>query len=114
MNNQIRQILARLDACTSKHEAEPHIQDLEDAVRAYWPPPSGEPVEDGYGFDALIEAFTIFRRYGNPQWPTCCGHDEMRVCINPKDVGKPDLERLEALGFSPGEYDFVSYRFGNA
>lgn len=76
-----------------------------------------DKVEDGYGLDGLIEALTIFRRYGNPKWPTHCEHDVMMVAINPEDVSKPDLERLDQLGFSPSsEFDehFISYRFGSA
>ncbi len=65
----------------------------------------------------LIEALTIFLKYGNPYSPTHCEHDVMLVMIDPEDVSAEDVEKLEALGFSASEeYEccFVSYRFGAA
>ena len=73
---------------------------------------SGEPT----GFDALIEAFTIFRRYGNPACPTHCEHDELWICgIDPDTVSAEDKTRLETLGFFVGsDGGFMSHRFGSA
>lgn len=67
--------------------------------------------------DDLIEALQIFRKYGNPDSPTHCEHDEMHVCIHPKLVSEEDTKRLKELGFFPDrEYGegFKSYRFGSA
>lgn len=64
----------------------------------------------------LIEALTIFLKYGDPYAPTHCEHDELTVCIDPSLVSAEDLARLEALSFRPsreGDY-FSSYRFGSA
>ena len=63
----------------------------------------------------LIEALTIFLKYGNPRNPTCCEHDEMFVVIDPAVVSEEDKVRLDALGFFPNDTDgFSSYRFGSA
>lgn len=64
----------------------------------------------------LIEALTIFLKYGNPHNPTHCEHDEMTVCIDPSGVSAEDLARLEALSFRPREREqcFYSFRFGSA
>lgn len=73
--------------------------------------------EEPTGFDALIEAFTIFRKYGNPGWPTHCDHDVMLVLVDPKLVSEEDKVRLEKLGFFVGEEwpdSFTSFRFGSA
>lgn len=72
-------------------------------------------VPEGYGLDALIEAFTIFRKYANPQWPTNCRHDTLDV-VDPAVVSTEDKIRLDALGFRPREEweCFISYRFGSA
>jgi hypothetical protein len=64
--------------------------------------------------DDLIKALQIFRKYGNPAWPTHCEHDELRVCIDPDDVSKEDLELLNDLGFFPEEECFLSFKFGSA
>lgn len=64
----------------------------------------------------LIEALTIFLKYGNPYSPTNCEHDELYVDIDPKLVSKADLKRLDKLGFFPSsEYEegFSSFRFGS-
>lgn len=73
------------------------------------------------GLDALIAALQIFRKYGNPGWPTHCEHDIMVICdIAPKDVSEEDKAELEQLGFqvgtpdAAGEESFYSYRFGSA
>lgn len=67
--------------------------------------------------DDLIKALQIFRKYGNPEWPTHCEHDIMYVSINPSDVTEEDIKSLEKLGFTPNyDYEpmFSSYRFGSA
>lgn len=65
----------------------------------------------------LIEALTILSKYGNPDFPTHCEHDEMLVVIDPAIVSEEDKQRLEELDFIPNENDnrtFISYRFGSA
>lgn len=70
-----------------------------------------EPV----GFDALIEAFTILRRYDNPTRPTHCEHDELWVLVDPDQVAVEDRVRLHNLGFvADDDNTFKSYRFGSA
>lgn len=67
--------------------------------------------------EQLIEALTIFLKYGNPDRPTHCEHDELWICgINPDDVTDDDKSKLEELGFFVSESDncFQSYRFGSA
>ena len=67
--------------------------------------------------DDLIMALQIFRKYGNPDYPTHCEHDELTICIDPANVSCQDKERLEKLGFSEdidGDCSFKSYRFGSA
>ena len=63
----------------------------------------------------LIEALQIFLKYGNPQYPTICAHDELRVLIDPKLVTPEDQEKLKQLGFSayPRDELFMSCRFGS-
>lgn len=67
--------------------------------------------------DDLIEALTIFRKYGNPEYPTHCEHDELTVCIDPDLVSDDDKKKLDELGFfvgSDGEGDyFKSFKFGS-
>lgn len=72
--------------------------------------------DEPIGFDALIEAFGIFRRYGNPAFPTFCEHDALYVCVDYSEVSDADKARLETLGFSlnPDDDGFMSYRFGSA
>jgi len=72
-------------------------------------------MEDGYGFDALIEAFEIFKKYDNPKWPLNCQHDELFVAVSPLKVNKEDKQRLEELGFNEdkGLDGFKSFRFGS-
>lgn len=72
---------------------------------------------DKSGFDELIEAFFIFKKYENPRWPTHCEHDKLCVLVDPELVSVEDLARLDSLGFSPDVEDssiFVSYRYGAA
>lgn len=65
--------------------------------------------------DDLIEALTIFRKYGNPAYPTHCSHDMLTVMINPADVSADDMTELDRLGFHPDtDGCFYSMRFGSA
>jgi len=66
--------------------------------------------------DDLIEALQIFRKYGNPEFPTHCDHDIMYVVIEYDKVSDEDVERLDELGFDQNEEDmgFKSYKFGSA
>jgi hypothetical protein len=76
-----------------------------------------ETTEEVVGLDALIEALTIFRKYGNPIFPTHCEHDILYICgINEEDVSGDDKTRLDELGFFVDEEEggFASYRFGSA
>ena len=67
----------------------------------------------------LIKALQILLKYGNPDDPTHCEHDELNICgIDPGDVSDEDKAELERLGFnvssSYGEPAFYSFRFGSA
>lgn len=66
----------------------------------------------------LIEALTIFLKYGDPRKPTHCEHDQLIICeIDPRDVSSEDKARLEELGFHDTQGDephFYSFRFGSA
>lgn len=67
--------------------------------------------------DDLIAALTIFRKYGNPAFPTHCEHDTLYVLIAPALVSADDLAELDRLGFHPSDDDdgvFTSFRFGSA
>ncbi len=75
--------------------------------------------------DDLIEALQIFRRYGNPPYPTHCEHDVMYIVgIQPRDVSEDDQATLKELGFfvaglggidyDPDEALFQSFKFGSA
>ncbi len=46
----------------------------------------------------LIEALQILKEYGNPQSPTCCGHDILYVGIDPEDVSEDDTAKTEQTG----------------
>lgn len=64
----------------------------------------------------LIEAFQIFAKYSDDEFPTHCEHDVMHVpVVNSSDVSKEDLERLEELGFRPDTEigGFKSYKYGS-
>jgi hypothetical protein len=63
----------------------------------------------------LIEALTILMKYGNPQYPTHCEHDELFVDIDPEKVSVEDKARLDELGFIPQDEPcgFISFRFGS-
>lgn len=61
-------------------------------------------------------ALQIFLKYGNPDYPTHCEHDELIVMIEPSLVSHDDTETLSSLGFLPNISDHVfhSYRYGSA
>ena len=65
----------------------------------------------------LIEALQIFLKYGNPQHPTNCSHDQLTICsIDASQVSEDDKKRLDELGFFVSEeYEdtFISFRFGS-
>ena len=68
------------------------------------------------GFDKLIAAFTIFKKYSDTNWPTHCEHDILYVIVNPEDVSEDDKAKLSDLGFQPDEdgEHFSSFAFGSA
>lgn len=65
--------------------------------------------------DDLIKALSIFRKYGNPTYPTHCEHDVMYIDINPELVSDDDKKTLDKLGFVVDTDDdmFMSFRFGS-
>jgi hypothetical protein len=65
--------------------------------------------------DDLIEALTIMRKYGNPQFPTNCEHGELSVIVHPGLVSPGDLARLKELWFTPDSSGvaFTSSFFGS-
>ena len=84
--------------------------------------------DDGKGLDELIAALQIFRKYGNPLYPTHCEHDVLTICyIEPSEVSKDDIVKLGTMGFflsgedvtddevvaEDAEY-FQSFRYGSA
>lgn len=73
--------------------------------------PSGRLKENN--MEDLIKALTIFLKYGNPENPTHCEHDEMTVDINPDLVSCQDKEELDKLGFFADDEHFKSFRFGS-
>jgi len=65
----------------------------------------------------LIKALRIFLKYGNPEYPTNCVHDELVIMeIEPENVSGKDKIELEKLGFFVDEEEecFISYKFGSA
>ena len=64
----------------------------------------------------LLEALTIFAKYTDAAYPTCCEHDELYVLVDPAKVTAEDRVRLDALGFVAQDHDqnFISNRFGSA
>lgn len=65
----------------------------------------------------LIEALQIFLKYGDPEYPTNCSHDELTICgIDPAMVSDEDKAKLDSLGFFVDESDesFKSFKFGSA
>lgn len=65
--------------------------------------------------DDLIKALQILRKYGKPDYPTNCSHDELYVDIDASLVSKEDLKTLEELGFDPSSDGdgFSSFKFGS-
>ena len=64
----------------------------------------------------LVEAFQIFLKYGNPNYPLQCEHDVFYVYdYNIKDFSKEDIERLYELAFEWDEEEecFVSFEHGS-
>jgi hypothetical protein len=65
---------------------------------------------------ALIDALLIFRKYGNPKWPTNTGHDVLYVKgpepdkMTPEDVG--ELDRLN-FNWDEDIESWSSYVFGS-
>ena len=65
--------------------------------------------------DDLIKALQILRKYGNPEYPTCCAHDVLYVCIDWKEVSNEDIKELAILGFHQSDTGgFESFKFGSA
>jgi len=65
----------------------------------------------------LIKALQILLKYGNPDYPTICIHDELCIVgINPEDISKEDIIELDILGFivDAEESRIYSFRFGSA
>lgn len=64
----------------------------------------------------LIEALQIFLKYGDPDYPTHCEHDELTICIDPNIVSEEDKKKLEELSFYESEDGdcFYSFRYGSA
>lgn len=65
----------------------------------------------------LIKALQILLKYGNPPYPTSCGHDELTICgIEPSKVSEEDKKELDELGFFVAEEDdcFRSFKYGSA
>ncbi len=61
----------------------------------------------------LIAALQIFAKYGNPDNPTHCEHDEMNVAVDSSKVSDQDKAELEKLGFFESGGFFKSFRFGS-
>lgn len=65
----------------------------------------------------LIKALKIFLKYGNPEWPTHCEHDQLTICgIDTESVSKEDKKKLKKLGFFVSKEDdaFISFKYGSA
>lgn len=65
----------------------------------------------------LIEALTIFLKYGDHNYPTHCEHDILLIMEYDKDtISREDQNRLDELGFFwDDEYGcWASYYFGSA
>lgn len=69
--------------------------------------------ESSSGCEQLEAAFKIFGKYTDQDFPTCCEHDILYVCVDPQGVSFDDLERLENLGFVAVADNFESHRFGS-
>ena len=61
----------------------------------------------------LIEAFQIFLKYSDTEYPTHCEHDTLHVCVDPNLVSDEDKEKLHELGFSYDSEHFYSYKYGS-
>jgi len=76
----------------------------------------------------LIKALQILLKYGNPDYPTHCEHDELTFHgINPELISKEDKDNLEELGiliqiegvydaendYTPDESKIYSFRYGS-
>jgi len=62
----------------------------------------------------LIKALQIFLKYGNPDYPTNCVHDELQINIEIELVSEEDLVSLESLSFRPNEFGcFSSTKYGS-
>jgi hypothetical protein len=64
----------------------------------------------------LIKALQILLKYDNPDYPTGCEHDILRVYVDPVKVSDSDKAELEKLGFNVEEENdcFSSYKYGSA
>ena len=66
--------------------------------------------------DTLIKALQIFRKYGNPIYPTHCEHDVLYVVVPDMRISAEDEALLEHYGFfsdGPDPHVFYSHRFGS-
>ena len=64
----------------------------------------------------LIKALQILLKYGNPEYPTHCDHDELFICgIDPDKVSTKDKTKLEELGFEihSNLNQFYSIKYGS-
>jgi len=64
----------------------------------------------------LIEALQILLKYDDPDFPTGCEHDILRVYVDPVKVSHADVKKLKELGFNIdlNFSCFYSYKFGSA
>lgn len=70
----------------------------------------------------LIQALQILLKYGDPEYPTHCEHDELSICgIKPSMVTDDDKIKLDKLGFFVTESEYVngdeffmSFKYGSA
>jgi hypothetical protein len=89
---------------------------------------------DNSGIADLLESMQIFLKYDNGNYaPTHCEHDIISLyAVNPYDVSKEDIQRLDELGWDQNAYpdkyekddpewkpadrddaNFYSFRFGS-
>jgi len=76
----------------------------------------------------LIKALQILLKYGNPNYPTHCIHDELIIHgIEPEIINKEDTKELKVLGFeiqiegiydeeneyTPDESKIYSFKYGS-
>lgn len=69
-----------------------------------------------FDVDDLIEALTIFRKYGNAHSPTHCEHDVLIIGgIGREEMTSLDQDRVRELSFFWDEDSecWRSYRFGS-